>query len=306
VHRLERLINLVAALLSSSVPLTADELRWRVPGYPEDLQAFRRSFERDKEALRDMGVPITLEPISDAPGSPDGYVIRRDAYYLPDPGLEPDELAALHLAASAVELEGASGLQALWKLGGTVAESGPAPTRAALPSPAQLPDLFAAISAMTPVAFRYRAQERRVEPYRLRFRNGHWYVEGRDVDADAERSFRVDRIESPVVASGAAGTFQRPEGEAAPSPPPWQMGDEEPVVARVLVDAEQAGWAEGHVGAAAVDERRDDGSVVLAVRVTNRDAFRSFVLGFLDHAEVLGPPPLRDDMRAWLEALCRP
>ncbi len=40
----------------------------------------------------------------------------------------------------------------------------------------------------------------------------------------------------------------------------------------------------------AVEERRPDGSVVLAVPVTNRAAFRSFVLGFLDHAEVLGPP----------------
>ena len=46
-----------------------------------------------------------------------------------------------------------------------------------------------------------------------------------------------------------------------------------------------------------------DGSVVLAVRVTNRDAFRSFVLGFLDHAEVLGPAELRADLVEWLEAL---
>jgi predicted DNA-binding transcriptional regulator YafY len=51
-----------------------------------------------------------------------------------------------------------------------------------------------------------------------------------------------------------------------------------------------------------VEERRQDGSVVLAVHVTNRPAFRSFVLGFLDHAEVLGPPDLRDDMVSWLEA----
>ena len=47
--------------------------------------------------------------------------------------------------------------------------------------------------------------------------------------------------------------------------------------------------------------RRNDGSVVLELPVTNRDAFRSFVLGFLDHAEVMGPPELRDDMVAWLE-----
>ena len=44
-------------------------------------------------------------------------------------------------------------------------------------------------------------------------------------------------------------------------------------------------------------------SVVLQVAVTNRAAFRSFVLGFLDHAEVLGPPALRADLVDWLRTL---
>ena len=44
--------------------------------------------------------------------------------------------------------------------------------------------------------------------------------------------------------------------------------------------------------------------MVLAVHVTNRSAFRSFVLGFLDHAEVIGPPELRAELVEWLEALC--
>jgi predicted DNA-binding transcriptional regulator YafY len=44
--------------------------------------------------------------------------------------------------------------------------------------------------------------------------------------------------------------------------------------------------------------------VVLAVSVTNRPAFRSFVLGFLDHAQVLGPAELRAEMVEWLEAQC--
>jgi predicted DNA-binding transcriptional regulator YafY len=44
-----------------------------------------------------------------------------------------------------------------------------------------------------------------------------------------------------------------------------------------------------------------DGSVVLELPVTNRDALRSFVLGFLDHAELLEPQELRDDLVAWLQ-----
>jgi predicted DNA-binding transcriptional regulator YafY len=82
------------------------------------------------------------------------------------------------------------------------------------------------------------------------------------------------------------------------------MGDEEPVRARLQVDGDHAGWAVGQVGADGVESRADDGSVVLGVTVTNRSAFRSFVLGFLDHAEVLDPPELRDDLVAWLAQLC--
>jgi proteasome accessory factor B len=43
--------------------------------------------------------------------------------------------------------------------------------------------------------------------------------------------------------------------------------------------------------------------VVLVFGVTNRDAFRGFVLDFLDHAEVLGPPELRADLVGWLESV---
>ncbi len=305
-HRLERLINLVAALLHAERPLTADELRYRLPGYAEDHGTFRRAFERDKEALRDLGIPVVLEPVDDAaqPGVM-GYRIRKEAYYLQDPGLAPDELAALHLAASAVRLDGADGVAALWKLGGEVAEQGPSGLgMAALPGTDHLPAVFAAISARRRIDFSYRGRARHWDPWRLSFRNGHWYLAGYDHDAGEERMFRLDRIESDVVATGDDGAFERP-AHIGVQPPPWQMGGEEALTARLLVDAGQAGWAATHIGPDAVEEWRPDGSVVLAVRVTNRDAFRSFVLGFLDHAEVLGPPALRAEMVGWLEDLCR-
>ncbi|MEA2973614.1 MAG: proteasome accessory factor [Actinomycetota bacterium] len=307
-HRLERLINLVAALLEAERPLTIDELRFRLPGYAESDPAFRRAFERDKEALRELGVPLVTEPLD--PLHPDvlGYRVPKDAYYLRDPGLEPDELAALHLAASAVRMEGADGVAALWKLGGELAEQGPAPAVgsvavAALPGADHLAALFGAISARRPVAFAYHGRPRRVDPWRLSFRTGHWYLAGFDHGAGAERSYRLDRVESEVTPAGEAGSF--PPAPASPAAPQaWEMGEGEPVVAQLLVDVDQAGWAVGFVGAEAVEERRGDGSVVLAISVTNRPAFRSFVLGFLDHAQVLGPAELRAEMVEWLEAQC--
>ena len=141
-----------------------------------------------------------------------------------------------------------------------------------------------------------------LDPWRLSFRNGHWYLAGFDHDAGEERMFRLDRVESEVEPAGDGGAFTPPAHLGA-QPPPWELGGDEALIARLLVDAEQAAWAASHVGPEAVEEWRPDGSVVLAVRVTNRDAFRSFVLGFLEHAEVLGPPELRADMVDWLERL---
>ena len=305
-HRLERLINLVAALLEAERPLTVEELRERLPGYAEDKAAFRRAFERDKETLRDLGVPIALEPVTGAEPRVEGYRIPKEAYYLRDPGLAPDELAALHLAASAVRVEGANGVEALWKLGGEVSEGGPAPAVAALPGADHLAGLFAAISARRRVTFTYRGRVRSLAPYVLSFRNGHWYLMAAEEGVAEERSYRLDRIESEVTPVGPDGAFGPRPAASVAHRQPWELGGDEPVVARLLVDAGQAGWAVGHVGRQAVEEWRPDGSVVLSVPVANRDAFRSFVLGFLDHAEVLGPPELRADMVRWLEeAACR-
>lgn len=305
VNRLERLINLVAALLAAERPLSAEELRHRVPGYSEDKLAFRRAFERDKETLRDLGVPVVIETLAGSDPPVEGYRVPKDAYYLPDPDLADDELAALHLAASAVRVDVANGVQALWKLGGEVAEAGPVPAVAALPGADHLVPLFGAISGRRVTTFGYRGRPRRVDPRRLSFRSGHWYLAAHDEDAGEERMYRLDRIEPPI-GLGAPGSAAPLPADAPPSatPPPWELGGDAPVTAHLLVDAEQAGWAEGHVGHDAVVERREDGAVVLAVRVTNRDAFRSFVLGFLDHAELLGPPELRADLVGWLEALC--
>ena len=303
-NRLERLINLVAALLDAERPLSREELRHRVPGYADDDAAFRRAFERDKETLRTMGIPIQVEVVDPAhPEDGSGYRIPKEDYYLRDPELEPDELAALHLAATTVRLEGAAGTEALWKLGGAPEGDQPQlPAVAALPGSEHLAVLFGAVAERRTVTFEYRGEERRVDPYRLAFRNGRWLLAGFDRDRGAERSFRLERMASAPVA-GDAGAFERPEGAGGPPPPPWEMGDEEPVTAELLVDADQAHWAITEVGERAEVDRRDDGSVVLRLRVTNRAAFRTFALGFLDHAEVTGPPELRNDIIGWLEAI---
>src|SRR5205814_2792063 len=222
-----------------------------------------------------------------------GYRIHREDYELPALDLTDDERVALHLAVTAVRLGGGGeGRDALLKLGGI--EGAAAPTLAALPDVPALPALFDAYRRRARVTFTYRGGPRRLDPYGILFRNGHWYAVGFDADREAIRAFRADRIESEVEA-GRGGAFERPEGfdpASALRDEPWRFGDEEPVEALVLVAPTQAGWVEADLGGQAVVERREDGAVVVRMAVTNRDAFRSYVLGLLDHAEVLAPPAL--------------
>ena len=52
-----------------------------------------------------------------------------------------------------------------------------------------------------------------------------------------------------------------------------------------------------------VVERRPDGSLVVEVPCANRDAFRSWLLGWGADAEVLGPPDVRAEVVEWLRAM---
>jgi predicted DNA-binding transcriptional regulator YafY len=50
-------------------------------------------------------------------------------------------------------------------------------------------------------------------------------------------------------------------------------------------------------------QQNEEDAVVVELPVTNRAAFRTFVLSFLDHAEILEPPELREDLVTWLQAV---
>ena len=301
--RLERLVNLTATLLDTRRPLSLEEIAERVePRYPDELVARRRQFERDKETLRELGVPIEVDTL-DGFGSEQGYRIRPDDYYLPSLDLNDAELAALHVAVTAVRFEGGAGLDALAKLGGRAGE-GASTALAELAVEPLVPVLFDAVSRRASLTFGYRDDERHVDPYGVVLRYGHWYVVGHDRDRDAPRAFRVDRIDGTPV-TGPPNAFDPPDDVDAGAMvrEPLTYGDDQPVDARVLVDATRAALVVGELGDDAVVDRHDDGAVEVVLPVVNREAFRSWVLDLLDHAEVLGPPELRDDVVAWLRAI---
>ena len=221
-RKTERLLSLVVCLLSSQRYLTATQIRAAVPGYPDSFDAFKRMFERDKEELRELGIPLDVGTNA-AADEETGYRIPRQAYVLPDIRLEPDEAAMLALAARVwrrAELAGAAA-GALLKLraaGVEAEETGQPGIEPRLTGEAAFGLLWEAGRDRRPVTFTYRAagrsepQRRNLEPWGVVNRHGRWYVAGHDQARDAVRVFRLSRIEGRVEFSGSRGSVSVPEG----------------------------------------------------------------------------------------------
>jgi len=222
-RKTERLLSLVVCLLSSERYLTATQIRAAVPGYPQSFDAFKRMFERDKEELRDLGIPLDMGT-NGVLDEEVGYRIYRQAYMLPDIRLEPDEAAVLALAARVwrrAELAGAAA-GALLKLRAAGVDAKEAQQPEIEPrlqtGEAAFGPLWEAVRDRRPVTFRYwavgrsEAQRRELEPWGVVNRRGRWYVAGHDRARQAVRVFRLSRIEGRVEFSGPPGSVTVPPG----------------------------------------------------------------------------------------------
>jgi proteasome accessory factor B len=224
-NRTERLLNLVICLLATRRRLTKEQIRHAVPQY-EDCdteEAFSRMFERDKEDLRDLGIPLATGSVAGAVEDEFGYRIDRDTYALPDLELTAAELAVLGLASRLWQQTSLSGpaARALVKLRALGIEPdddslvGVEPRlRAAEPA---FDALYAATRSRTQVTFVYRKPDgssavRRLHPWLITSRTRWWYVIGFDLDRDDPRVFRLSRIVGPVRTVGGPQAFQVPEG----------------------------------------------------------------------------------------------
>ena len=293
---IERILNLLAYLLTSERPVTADEIRITVAGYDQDSDdAWRRMFERDKDLLRGLGIPLETRP-TDKWGVESGYVVPSGDYALADPGLTDEERTALWLAAKVVRIGGrASGPDALFKLGGASVVAAGEPLAADLGREGdELAELFAAVTERRTASFEYRERVRIVEPYGLVHRRGHWYLVGPERPQGTVKVFRVDRL-TRLELGNSVGAFERPQGfKAGDSIPeaPWEAGPEDGE-AVVRFDASIAWWARRQlVGGSEVAES-EDGSLNATVRVANPEAFIGWMLSFDDAAEIVEPEALR-------------
>lgn len=302
--RVERLINVIAALLDSPKPMTAEEIRTRIAGYdnPTD-EAFRRAFERDKADLKAIGIPIEL--VEDQWGGVPSYTIPKERYYLPELDLEPDELAALRIAANAVlGAQGAagSGVLKLSVAGPDVPWTGARLTWNADIAATEplLSSLYETIADRHVVSFNYHsagsgeARIRTVEPFALVHRRGHWYLIGHDQEVGETRTFKLSRMAS---IERRDETFEPPadvDPEAQFAGDGW-TGGADTIEAVLRFSRSVAWWARQSFPADRIADR-PSGAADVAFAVASLEALSSFVVWWGTDVQIIAPPEARDHL----------
>jgi proteasome accessory factor B len=322
ISKVERLMNLVIALLSTRTFISAERIRETVYGYSDSAsdEAFSRMFERDKNELRDMGIPLETGRVSQFDPT-EGYRINREAYALPAVELTADEAAAVAVATQLWEspelITATQGALLKLRAAGVDVDASDAPV--AITSTAMLPRLrgseevlgilLSAIDSGQVVQFPHRPSRtepftvRTVEPWGVVTDRGRWYLVGHDRDRDATRTFRLSRIGAEVTAIGPPGAVKRPDGVNLRE-----------IVARVVGDPPTGTQARLWVAAGRATALRRRATVVGQRSLGDRDGdeitvdygmidpLAREIAGYGADAVVLEPQHLRDDVLGRLRA----
>lgn len=311
--RTERLLDLVALFLDATEPISWTELRASfADDYGGSEDAALRKFERDKAELLELGIPLTY--VQGDEDRRNGYGVDREAYYLPEPNLTPEETAVLYTAGSAALASGAfPGQQdlahALRKLGFFAGDALPTPrVRMELGPSLGGPQLAERLEALRGAAFsrksvtldyaspRSQITSRRVDPYGLALRRGIWALVGFCHLRQGIRTFHVHRIQALTVnpSKPRSPDFALPADfriDDYVAAEPWQHRFHEPVEVTLLLQNAQAPLAARLFPGAtaqpmAAGEENGQGGPEVGVRITVR---ATFLDGLLRHALSLSP-----------------
>jgi proteasome accessory factor C len=325
-EKLIRQLSLISYLMAERRPVTALEIRRDVEGYSEmNEDAFARRFYADRAELESLGIQLTVDKPLDMGGEQETYSLRPENFHLPPIAFTDEELAALHTALSLLDGEFA------------YAE----PLRLALqqiswgrPSPLAMPEhqglalgitasagghelsqrlakVETAIFRQKTITFDYytmqrdAVESRKVDPYHLLYQGGQFYLVGRSHERDAIRVFRLSRIRGKVAyATKAEHDFKRPadfDPRVYANRAEWQFGD--PIGTAEIWVSDRIAWqVERHFGRYGEVEHTGDG-IILRTPYADARQIASFVLGLREHARVLGPPELVEEVAARVELL---
>jgi proteasome accessory factor B len=223
VHKSERLLNLLIMLLVQRHYVSKDRIRAIL--YPDSsTDAFEKMFERDKEELRSLGVPIEVGNMDAYFDDEPGYRIRPDEFALPDVSLTADEAAVIGLATRVWEharLAEATteAVRKLTALGLPLDVSALDIAQPRLSADEPSFDVFwEATQERVPVEFQYRRSgatattTRHLQPWGVVRYSGRWYVVGLDTDRGEERVFRLSRVQGEARRTGQPGSYDVPPG----------------------------------------------------------------------------------------------
>lgn len=317
IDRSERLLNLVVALLGTRRAMSRAQIRETVPGYASAASdsAFERMFERDKDELRSMGIPI--ETVHDESGDVLGYRVEQSRFGYVDVHFSGVEFQMLGIAAQAWE-QAALGPQAragLLKLrpmaDGTEDVAGPDVVFSAhlTASESALLPIMTAIRERVQIRFPYASAGstepavRAVEPWGVVCRSGRWYLLGFDRGRSAPRMFRLSRITGTCVISPDACSTPRPPSDrlSALLDEMLQTFSESAEVMTAQLVVQRPHGAELMRRADRVDDLGDGTDAVWLT--DSLPVIVSAVVRSLPHVEVVEPELLVDSIRAHLEAV---
>ena len=314
--KLIRQLSLVAFLMAERRPLTARDVKGNVEGYSEmSDEAFARRFYSDRAELLALGVPLHSQ--RDEFTGEELYTLRSEQYFLPTLDLDDEELAALQVAFYLLEgkFAYAEPLRlALQNLALGRPTQLDARTESAVRVEVRDPDysdemsgrltkLEGAISKQRTVKFTYwsisrdKTRERTVNPYALLPEAGSWYLIGRDLDEDDERTFRVSRIVGEIrFATRRERDFRMPEYDPSGfrGRQPWQYGPEQGT-AEIELDPDTAWWVERMV------ERGEVEDGVFSTSYSRLDLLAGWVLRQEGRARPLAPRELVDEVATGVE-----
>ncbi|WP_460835331.1 helix-turn-helix transcriptional regulator [Nocardioides hungaricus] len=219
----ERLLNLLIMLLVQRHYVAKERIRTIL--YPDSsTDAFEKMFERDKEELRSLGVPIEVGSMDAYFDDEPGYRIRADELSLPDIELTADEAAVIGLATRVwqhARLAEATteAVRKLTALGVPLDVSALDIAQPRLSAEEPSFDVFwEAVQERTPVEFDYRRAgavghaTRHLQPWGVVRYSGRWYVVGLDTDRGEERVFRLSRVQGEARKRGRPGSYEVPDG----------------------------------------------------------------------------------------------
>jgi predicted DNA-binding transcriptional regulator YafY len=324
-EKLIRQLSLISYLMAERRPVTALEIRRDVEGYSGmNEDAFARRFYADRSELESLRIQLTVDRPADGAAEQENYSLRPENFHLPAIEFSDEELAALQAALHLLDGEFAYAEPLRLALQ-QITWGRPSPLRAPEQRPltlgitasagghelsVRLAKIETAIFRNKTITFDYYTMardevgSRRVDPYHLLFQGGEFYLLGYAHEREEIRVFRLSRIRGKVsYATKAEHDFRRPpdfDPRAYANRSEWQLG-EELGVAEVLLCERIAWQIERHFGrygeiVPAEEQGVRDGDRLLRTSYSSTRMIVSWALGLGEHARLLGPPELVEEL----------